>query len=101
MFTDFVGYFAGICLAISFLPQVIKTLRTKTAEDVSMGLLLLSLASAAGYEFYAWQLKLIPVVVMNAIFTGLVLTELLLKIRFDYLGKEKPAPVITGRTSGD
>ena len=83
MFTDFVGYFAGLCLAISFLPQVIKTLRTKTAEDVSMGLLLLSLASAAGYEYYAWQLELIPVVLMNGIFLALVLVEILLKVKFD------------------
>ena len=61
MLTDIVAYLAGICLALSFLPQVIKTWRTKHAADVSMGLLLLSLASAVGYEYYAWVLGLIPV----------------------------------------
>ena len=83
MFTDVVGYFAGLCLAVSFLPQVVKTYRSKTAEDVSMGLLSLSLASAVGYEFYAWQLGLIPVVVMNGIFLVLVFVEIVLKLKFD------------------
>ena len=83
MFTDIVGYFAGICLAFSFLPQVVKTYRSKTAEDVSRGLLLLSLGSAVGYEYYAWQLGLIPVVVMNGVFLVLVIVEIILKLKYD------------------
>ena len=83
MLTDIVAYLAGICLALSFLPQVIKTWRTKHAADVSMGLLLLSLASAVGYEYYAWVLGLIPVVVMNAIFLILVVIEIFLKLHYD------------------
>ena len=83
MLTDIVGYLAGICLAFSFLPQVVKTYRSKTAEDVSMGLLLLSLGSAVGYEYYAWQLGLIPVVVMNGVFLVLVIVEIILKLKYD------------------
>ncbi len=81
--TDFVGYFAGVCLALSFLPQVVKTVRLRHADDVSMGMLSLSLAAAAGYEIYAWQLGLTPVIIMNAVFLALVLTEIILKITFD------------------
>ena len=83
MLIDIVAYFAGICLALSFMPQVIKTWRTKHAADVSMGLLLLSLASAVGYQYYAWVLGLIPVVMMNAIFMFLVVAEIFLKLRYD------------------
>ena len=83
MFTDFVGYFAGLCLAISFLPQVVKTIQLRSAADVSMGMLTLTLASAVGYEFYAFKLGLTPVVVMNGVFLALVLTEIFLKLRFD------------------
>ena len=91
MFTDLIGYFAGLCLALCFLPQVIKTYRTRTAEDVSMGMLFLTLGSAVGYEIYAWRLDLTPVVIMNAIFTALVLIEIGLKIRFDgWLPSSRP-----------
>ena len=83
MLIDIVAYFAGICLALSFMPQVIKTWRTKHAADVSMGLLLLSLASAAGYQYYAWVLGLIPVFLMNALFLVLVVVEIFLKLRYD------------------
>ena len=63
-----VGYVAGVLLALSFLPQVVKTFRVKHADDVAMGMLLLSLGAAIGYEIYAWQLQLWPVLVMNGIF---------------------------------
>ena len=49
------------------------------------GDVLLTLASAVGYEIYAWRLQLIPVVVMNLVFTVLVLIEIALKIKFDFL----------------
>ena len=34
--TDLIGFVAGAILAVCFLPQVIRTLKTRTAEDVSM-----------------------------------------------------------------
>ena len=39
MFTlniEFFGYFAAILTTLAFLPQLIKTLKTKKAEDVSL-----------------------------------------------------------------
>ena len=93
MLTDSVAYFAGICLALSFLPQVLKTWRTKHAADVSMGLLLLSLASAVGYEYYALVLGLTPVVIMNGIFLILVVVEIFLKVRYDAQAQPSDAGV--------
>ena len=82
-FTDLLGYAGGILLSLSFLPQVIKTWRVKHADDVSMGMLVITLGSALFYELYAFRLGLMPVVVMNGIFAVLVLTEIVLKARFD------------------
>jgi len=81
--TDLVGYLAGILLTLCFLPQIIKTLQMKHADDVSMVMLILSLLSAFFYEIYAWQLGLWPVLVMNGIFGLLVLVEIGLKIMYD------------------
>ncbi|GJM07848.1 MAG: membrane protein [Lysobacteraceae bacterium] len=78
--TDFIGYAAGLMLALCFLPQVIKSWRTKQVDDVSMGMLLLSLGSASLYEIYAWQLGLTPVVIMNAVFGVLIMIEISLKL---------------------
>jgi MtN3 and saliva related transmembrane protein len=89
MITELVGYVAGSLLMLSFLPQVIKTFRAKHADDVSMWMLLITLASALLYEGYSWQLGLMPVFIMNGIFALLVLTEIVLKLRYD---RQRRAP---------
>lgn len=52
-----------------------------------MGMLGLLLASGIGYEWYAFRLDLMPVVVMNGIFTALVLFEVALKVKYDLMAK--------------
>ena len=64
--------------------QVIKTLRVKHANDLSMGMLLITLGSGVLYEIYAWRLELWPVIIMNGLAVCLVTTEVLLKIRYDH-----------------
>ena len=81
--TEIVGYIAGILLAGCFLPQVIKTGRLKHADDVSLGMLLMNLGAAIGYEIYSFRLGLMPVVIMNGVFLLLVLIEIFLKLHYD------------------
>ena len=82
MFTETIGYLAGIILTLCYLPQIIKTYRIKHANDVSMWMLVLTILSTILYEIYAWQLGLMPVVVMNGIFGILVTVEIMMKIRY-------------------
>ena len=79
---DLIGLTAGILASISFLPQVITTYRTKQADDVSMSMLLLTFGSVSLYVVYAAFLSLWPVVLMNSIFTGLLVLEIVLKIKY-------------------
>lgn len=81
--SDTIGYAAGLVLAVCFLPQVIKTFRTKNAGDVSMGMLLLNLLSAGLYEVYGVMLGLLPIIIMNGIFIVLMGVEIGLKLRYD------------------
>lgn len=83
MITDLVGYLAGILLTLCFLPQILKTYRLKQADEISMVMLALSLASATLYEIYAWLLELWPVFIMNGIFSLLIAVEIWLKIYYD------------------
>lgn len=83
MYTDLIGYSAGALTAICFVPQIAQTIKTRRAEDVSLWMLLLTLASVALYEIYSLLLALWPVVIMNGIFLLLVICELALKVTFD------------------
>ena len=91
MLTDLIGYAAGLLLALCFAPQVLKTWRLKHANDVSMGMLTLTLASMILYQVYAWLLDLWPVIVMNGIFGVLVMAEIILKVRYDGRAKRSAA----------
>ncbi|VAW07048.1 hypothetical protein MNBD_ALPHA05-1956 [hydrothermal vent metagenome] len=82
MFVDALGYAAGGITAICFLPQIHQTLKSRSASDVSLWMLLLTLLSVLLYEIYAALLGLWPVVIMNGVFFLLVMFELILKIRF-------------------
>lgn len=86
---DLIGYLAGLCVMISFVPQLIKMQITQSAQDVSWIMLVMTLLSALLYEVYALFLDLIPVVVMNGIFGVTVIVALILKAR------------LTGVTKGD
>ena len=83
MYTNLIGYLAGFLLMMTFLPQLYRTWQRKTAEDVSMMMLVLMLGSGVGYEIYAWLLGLTPVVVMNGVFSIMVVAEIILKLRYD------------------
>ncbi len=90
MYTDLIGYLAGILLMTTFLPQLYRTWQRKSADDVSMMMLVLMLGSGVGYELYAWLLALTPVVVMNGVFSVLVAAEIVLKLRYDGLPSRRP-----------
>ena len=81
-FIDLMGYLGGIFLMISFLPQVIKTWKSKEADQISIFLLILTLLSGVFYNIYAFMLDLVPVIVMNSIFIVLVLIQLVMTLRY-------------------
>ena len=48
---EFFGYFAAILTTLAFLPQLIKTLRTKKAEDVSLITLIMFFPNLSSFTF--------------------------------------------------
>lgn len=76
--TDLIGYAAGLFLMWSFIPQVIKTIKTRKADDISIVMLCITLVSALLYEIYAVLLQLTPVIIMNGIFAFTVFIQLVI-----------------------
>ena len=79
---DIIGFIAEFFLMISFLPQVLLTMKTKKAEDISLLLLSFTLISGILYEIYAIMLSLLPVIIMNGIFTLLVIWQMILTLKY-------------------
>ncbi|MDF5717854.1 MAG: SemiSWEET transporter, partial [Rhizonema sp. NSF051] len=69
------GLFACILTTISFLPQVIKTWKTKSAKDVSFGMVSIYIFAACMWLIYGFISKDVPIIMTN--FFGLVLNAII------------------------
>jgi len=79
---DIFGY-AGIFTGVSFmLPQVYRTYKTKSVEDISWGMLLLFLANCLVWIGYGILLPAFAALVTNAIALVVVLFQIVLKFAY-------------------
>ena len=81
-FVDFIGLMAGFCTTISFLPQIVRILRTKSAEDVSLLMIFIYLAGIALWLFYGILTAKMPIIVSNGV--TCILASILLICKFRY-----------------
>jgi len=83
MLEDVIGYIAGILIAISFLPQVVKSYKTKSVSDLSLWMILATLIGSGFWLAYGLLISSKPIMIMNSIFTLIVLFQINLKIKYD------------------
>ena len=76
------GYFAAILTTLAFLPQLIKTFKTKKAEDVSLITLIMFLTGVLSWIIYGYKISSTPILVANIITFILNLLILIFKITF-------------------
>ena len=76
------GLVAGMCTTISFLPQVIKTWKTRSAKDLSLGMFSLFCIGVVLWLIYGIMVMDIPVIAANFVTLLLSTTLLIFKIRF-------------------
>ena len=67
MYIDFFGYFAAILTTAAFLPQLIKTLKTQKADDVSLITLIMFTTGVFSWIIYGYKISSIPILVANLI----------------------------------
>ena len=67
IYVEFFGYFAAILTTLAFIPQLIKTLKTKKAEDVSLTTLIMFLTGVAAWIIYGIQISSKPILIANII----------------------------------
>ena len=64
-FAQYIGYVAGALTVVSFLPQVIRTWRTKETKDLSLGMFALLITAGALWITYGMFTTDWPVVATN------------------------------------
>jgi MtN3 and saliva related transmembrane protein len=76
------GLLAAALTTFSFLPQVIKTWKAKSADDLSLGTFSMFCAGVVCWLIYGLLVEDIPVIVANAVTLVLAGTVLVLAITY-------------------
>ncbi len=80
---DGLGFAAATLTTIAFLPQVFKTWQSRSAKDLSVGMIVLFMTGLFLWLIYGISLKALPIIVANAVTLGLNGMILGLKLKYE------------------
>ena len=81
-FINVIGLIAGILTSISLLPQLIKIIKKKQAEDVSKPMLIILFCGVGLWIYYGWLREDIPIMATNALSLLLNLSIMIASVRY-------------------
>jgi MtN3 and saliva related transmembrane protein len=79
---DWIGSTAAVCTTISFVPQLIRVWKRKSARDISLIMFLLFSFGVACWLVYGIGIGSEPVIAANAVTLALSIAILVLKLRY-------------------
>lgn len=79
---EIIGLLAAVLTTSSFIPQVIKTKKTKSVENLSLSMYLAMFAGVVLWLIYGLYINSVAVILANAVTAVLTLMLLNYKIRF-------------------
>jgi MtN3 and saliva related transmembrane protein len=85
--TQVIGIAAGVCTATSLIPQVVKTIKERKAEDVSLAMLLVLGTGISLWIVYGIKKNDLPIIATNAFSLLVNITMVIWGIKYK---KQKP-----------
>ncbi len=79
---EYIGLAAAICTTAAFIPQVIKTIKERKTEDISLGMYIIFTFGVALWFSYGILIMNIPIILANGVTLVLALIILILKIKY-------------------
>jgi MtN3 and saliva related transmembrane protein len=83
----YVGSLAGSLTTLSFLPQVIRVYKLRSAHDLSYGYLGMFAAGVTAWFLYGVLIRSVPVVITNLVTLSLVVAIMVMKWYFERKSK--------------
>ena len=81
MNAEWTGYVAATLTTLAFVPQAIKTIRSRDARSISLGMYVVFTIGLAFWLAYGIVLHSWPMILSNSVTLGLSSTILALKLR--------------------
>lgn len=79
---DILGYAAGAITTLTFLPQVIKTYKEKSAKDVSLNMFLIAAINEVMWIIYGALKSDRVIILTNAVVLAMSLTMIFFKLKY-------------------
>ena len=80
--TTLLGSLAGMLTTVSFVPQVLKAWQSERCDDLSWGMLVTFSTGVVLWLIYGLRLWAMPIIVANSVTLALLVTIIVLKIRY-------------------
>jgi MtN3 and saliva related transmembrane protein len=81
-YTTAIGLMAGALTTLAYVPQVIKTWKTKSTKDISVGMFVTLSLGLLMWTFYGFSINSMPVIVANIVSLALVFIVLIFKMKY-------------------
>jgi len=82
-YITYIGLAAGFCTTVAFLPQVIKTWKSKSAKDLSLGMYSIFCMGIILWLTYGILVSDLPIILTNAATLIFAISILYFKFRFN------------------
>jgi len=79
---EWLGYVAAVLTTASFIPQAIKTIRSRDTSGISLAMYVIFFVGVAFWLAYGIAVDSGPMILANTVTLGLAGTVLALKIRY-------------------
>jgi MtN3 and saliva related transmembrane protein len=80
--TEYLGLSATFFITVSFVPQIIRVFRLKSAREISVLFTITQLVGLALWLTYGGILGLLPVMLCNSVLAVLVVMLLVAKVKY-------------------
>lgn len=81
--TPIIGLVAGILTSSSMVPQVVKTIREKKAQEVSLAMLVVLMLGVATWVVYGIIRDDMPIIVTNSFSLMINITMIFLRLKYN------------------
>ena len=79
---EWTGYVAATLTTVAFIPQALKTLKTRDTRSISLGMYIVFTVGVGFWLMYGIYLHSLPMIVSNVITFGLAAAILAMKLRW-------------------
>ena len=86
---DFLGILAGTMTTISFIPQVLRIVQTRSAHDISWGMFTVFAIGTALWLTWGIAQGALPVIIANFVTLVLSIVIMVLKWRYAVIGRKQ------------